>query len=296
MVSYQDRQTQTGASSQGGTSVFTTFRMSDQEFNHIREMVYSTVGIDIKPHKKPLVINRLSKRLRHLGLKDFSGYLKYLEQGDHSRQEFTELIDCITTNKTDFFREAKHFDCLRDIVVPYFQKMGPSLHLKVWSAACSSGEEPYSLAMSLQEMQTAGKRFSFEILGSDISETILRTAVTGIYAEEKIRPIPFDILRKYFLRGEGRYKVKPELAKHISFKKLNLQHEFHHQMKGFHVIFLRNVMIYFDRPTQQSIVDKCWHVLQPGGFLFLGLSETLHGTSVPFQYAAPSVYQKVTHA
>lgn len=293
MVSYRNQQSQQNLPANDNGMGYSPFRMSDREFNHIRELVYSTVGIDIKPHKKPLVINRLTKRLRYLGLKDFAAYLIYLEKKDHSHQEITELIDCITTNKTDFFRESKHFDFLRDEVVPYFLRSLHPAHLKIWSAACSSGEEPYSLAISLLEMQAAGKHFSFDILASDISETILRMATSAIYSEDKVQPIPFELLRKYFLRGNKRYKVKPNVSTHISFKKLNLQHDFHHHIKGYHVIFLRNVMIYFDRTTQQAIVDKCWHVLQPGGFLFLGLSETLHGSSVPFRYAAPSVYQKI---
>ena len=295
MVSFSNASSPDNAEPGATISVFKPFTMSDADFEKIRSMVYDSVGIDIKPHKKHLVINRLSKRLRLLGLPDFSSYLKYLERGENAQQEYVELVDAITTNKTDFLREPKHFDFLRDQVVPLYMQSKSAARFKVWSAACSSGEEPYTIAIYLSEIASKNPAFRFEINASDVSETILRTATTGIYADEKIKPIPQDLLRKYFLKGDQRYKVKPELAQNISFKKINLKHDFHRQLSGYNAIFLRNVMIYFDRPTQESIVKKCWHVLNSDGYLFLGLSETLHGSSVPFKYAAPSVYQKINN-
>lgn len=272
---------------------YKAFHMSDEEFSTIRQWIYEAVGIEIKPHKKHLVINRLSKRLRHLGLTSFAHYLSYIQTEDRSKKEFTEMVDVITTNKTDFFREAKQFDFLRDKVIPQLRAERAASPIKVWSAACSSGEEPYSLAIWLSEIRESDPGFRFDILASDISETILRNAVEGIYQEDKIRPIEYALLKKYFLKGNGRYKIKPQLSQLVTFKKINLKHGFQSQLQPMHVIFLRNVMIYFNQQTQEEIVRKCWDVLTPGGYLFLGLSETLHNRGLPFEYAAPSIYKKI---
>ena len=240
------------------------------------------------------MINRLAKRLRHLGLQTFSEYVEYLKEGNHRDQEFIELIDAITTNKTDFFREPKHFSFLEEEILPKIVKQRTQVDRKVriWSAACSSGEEPYSISICLNEQFIRYPGWTFEILASDISETILRQAVTGIYDESKVAPIPLPLLRKYFLRGNQRYKIKPETGRNISFKKINLKMDFQRMLSNFDVIFCRNVLIYFNRETQFDIIKKCWQVLRPGGYLFLGHSETLQGMETNFTYILPAIYQK----
>ncbi len=272
------------------------FHMSEKEFDILRQMVYDHCAIDVRPHKKQLMVNRLSKRLRHLGIQTFSQYLQYLDEGHHRDQEFIELIDAITTNKTDFFREPKHFSYLEENVIPKVttERGRGDRILRIWSSACSSGEEPYSISICLSEAMSRHPGWSFEILASDISETILRHAVTGIYEENKVAPIPMNLLRKYFLRGNKRYKVKPETARPITFKKINLKLDFQRIVSNFDVIFCRNVLIYFNRETQFQIIQKCWQALRPGGHLFLGHSETLQGMDTKFKYILPAIYQKGT--
>ena len=278
------------------TSSFSPTQMSDKEFNYLRTLIYEHVAIDIKDHKKYLLINRLAKRLRLLGLRSFTDYLRYLETGANRNQEFIELIDAVTTNKTDFYREPKHFEFLETNIFPDLMQRQrnrvPAIY-RVWSAASSTGEEPYTISICLSELFSRVPGWDFEVMGSDISETVLRAASAGIYDEERLQPVPKPLLSKYFLKGDNRYKVKPELAKKVSFKKINLKLDFHKSLSGYDLIFCRNVLIYFDKETQQSIVNKCWHVLRPGGFLFLGHSESLHGANTSFRYIAPAVYLKV---
>lgn len=273
------------------------FCMNDKEFGVLRQMVYDHCAIDVRPHKKQLMVNRLAKRLRHLGIQSFADYLTYLNEGHHRDQEFIELIDAITTNKTDFFREPKHFSFLENDVIPQIlkQRSGGDRCVRIWSAACSSGEEPYSISICLNEILSGHAGWTFDIQASDISETILRQAVSGIYEESKVSPIPMNLLRKYFLRGNKRYKVKPETAKNIQFRKINLKLDFHRIFSNLDVIFCRNVLIYFNRETQFDIMQKCWQALRPGGYLFLGHSETLQGMDTQFKYVLPAIYQKGTN-
>jgi len=166
------------------------------------------------------------------------------------------------------------------------------LTYRVWSSASSSGEEPYTLAICLAEALSPHANRHYEVLGTDICETVLRHASTGIYEEEKVEPVPKNLLHKYFLRNQNLYKVKPELARHVMFKKMNLLHNFHHHLKNFDAVFCRNVLIYFDKKTQEEIVNKQWHVLRPGGYLCIGHSESITGMDTPYIYIEPSVYQR----
>lgn len=270
------------------------FSMSEKEFNQLRQLIYDHCGIEIRPHKKQLLINRLAKRLRNLGLSTFSDYLKYLNQKGINNTELIELIDAITTNKTDFFRESKHFTFMEEHAIPETIHTPGRIkkNFRVWSSACSSGEEPYSIMISLNEAFSKYPGWKYEITASDISETILRQAVSAIYEEDKIAPIPKTLLRKYFLRGNDRYKVKPEHTHAITFHKINLKHDFHRKLSNYDIVFCRNVLIYFNKETQSEIIQKIWHTLNPGGYLFLGHSETLHGMDTSFQYVMPSVYRR----
>ncbi|MBN2329523.1 MAG: protein-glutamate O-methyltransferase [Candidatus Omnitrophica bacterium] len=273
------------------------FPMNDRDFDALRQLVYEQCAIDIRPHKKQLMINRLTKRLRLLGLPSFTQYVDYLCNDRHREQELVHLIDAITTNKTDFFRESKHFSFLEEVAAPeIIRRAGRSeRRLRIWSAACSSGEEPYSITICLNEMLQRHPGWSFEILASDISEAILQQAAGGIYDASKVAPIPMNLLRKYFLRGHNRFKIKPQAARSVNFQKINLKSDFHRSLSNMDAIFCRNVLIYFDRTTQADIIQKCWHVLRPGGYLFLGHSETLQGMKTDFHYRLPAVYQKGIH-
>ncbi len=267
--------------------------MTDQEFKKLQKIIYDSAGIDIKESKRYLLINRLSKRLRNLGLQNFSQYIAYLESGEKRKQEIVEFIDAVTTNKTEFFREFNHFQFFKDKVLPELTSTKSSGMIRIWSAACSSGEEPYSISIFLSELLANKPNFRFEILASDISETILRSAVEGVYDESKVKPVSPDQLRKYFLKGDKFYKVRPEVAQKVNFKKINLKLDFQRSLSNFDVIFCRNVLIYFNHEMQNQIINKCWHVLKPGGYLFLGHSETLFGSQTAFKYIAPSIYRKV---
>lgn len=273
---------------------FLSPKMTDKEFNDLRNLIFEAIGIEIREHKKHLLVNRLAKRLRQLGLGRFQDYLNYLETSSNRHKEMVELVDAVTTNKTDFYREPKHFQVMEDVSLPTLIS-GPTRktqHVKLWCSASSSGEEPYTLAICLAEFFQKKPGWSFEILASDVSETMLRTAASGIYPEDRIQPVPFELLRKYFLKGDKRYKVKPELAQHVTYKKINLKHDFQNALSGYDIIYCRNVLIYFNQDSQDQIIEKHWRVLNPGGYLFLGHSETLHKSSSLFEYVAPSVYRK----
>jgi chemotaxis protein methyltransferase CheR len=274
-------------------SFFAHFSIQDSEFKNLQALIYDKTGIVIKENKRYLLVNRLAKRLRHLGLKSFTDYIKYVSGGAQAQPELVELIDAVTTNKTDFYREIKHFHYLEQTVLTAFVQVNKSsFPFKVWSSASSSGEEPYTILITLAEFFSKYPGMRFEILGTDISETMLRQCVSGVYQKDKVHPIPPHLLKKYFVTDGTDYKVKPELTKPVSFKKLNLLQDFQRTLRGYDVIFCRNVMIYFDKGTQEKIVNKMYDVLKPGGYLFIGHSETLHGMNTQYEYISPSVYRK----
>ena len=264
--------------------------LNHRQFDAISQLIYTKCGISLKKGKEALVRARLMKRLRALKLKTIDDYMAFLdsEQGDH---EIGTLIDVMTTNKTSFFREAAHFDFLVDRVIPEIR----SRKMRIWSAACSSGEEPYTLAMVLRESIPQIDRADLLILATDISNEMLATARRGVYSQERTADIPRALRQKYFQRsgrlGPNQVQVSGDLKKLVRFGALNLMHAW--PMKGpFNAIFCRNVMIYFDRPTQQTLVNRFWDLLEPGGYLFVGHSEGLSGIKHRFQYTKPAVYKK----
>lgn len=276
--------------------VFSHFMIDDKEFKILQTLIYDTTGIVIKTNKCNFLANRLTNRLRHLGLKTISEYINYLSSGLWTQPELVELIDAVTTNKTEFYREIKHFHFLEQSILPKFiQSQKIDIPFKVWSSASSTGEEPYTIAITLSEFFAKHAGFQFDILGTDISETVLRQCVTGIYQNAEVYPIPPHLLNKYFVSKSGQHQVKLELLKSVSFKKLNLIQEFQRMLFGYDVIFCRNVMIYFDKETKEKIVNKMYEVLKPGGYLFIGLSESLQGLKTKYNYVSPSIYQKIEH-
>ena len=225
------------------------------EFRQISELAYERFGLDLKRGKEALVAARLGKKLRQLGFQSFSEYYRHVVS-DTSGEALVELIDSLTTNHTSFLRERAHFEVLAEAAREEFPKIRT---LEIWSAACSSGEEPYSIAMCLADaLARAGAR-AFRILATDISTRVLAVAQRAVYPAERFRELPEAWRRAYLLRGEGEcrgfYKIKPEIARPVEFKRLNLIEPFADN-RLFHVIFCRNVMMYFDKPTQQDIVQR----------------------------------------
>lgn len=269
-----------------------TYELSDVDFEKISRFVHEFCGINLHDGKRELVKARLGKRLRQGKFRSFSDYFKFV-MTDEGTDELVEMIDSLSTNLTSFFREPAHFERLTEIL----KDMATSkkkLTLRFWSAGCSTGEEPYTLAIVVQEA-LAGRNDDVKILATDISTKVLRKAVTAIYDENKIRNIPQPLLRKYFLRGtgsrNGQYRVKRDITEMVRFMRLNLKDATVFS-ETFDVIFCRNVMIYFDTPTQQALIDRFYDCLRPGGYLFVGHSEGLTGLKHRFRYIVPSVYRR----
>ncbi len=270
--------------------------MTDGDFNRLRQFIEAELGIRMPPSKRVMLESRLSRRLRHLGLQSFGAYADLVFSPEGARTELIHMIDAVTTNKTDFFREADHFDYLLNQLLPsYSPKTG--LPFRLWSAGCSTGEEAYTLAMVMEEHRRKVPAFQYSIFASDISTRVLAQALNAVYDEEKIAPIPLDYKKRYFLRSKDPslavVRIKPELRSKVEFRRLNLMDEEYQIPWKFDVIFCRNVIIYFERPVQERLIQKLYGALSEGGTLFLGHSETITGMKVPFRSVAPTVYKKV---
>lgn len=267
--------------------------LPDAEFERISSMIYKLCGINLHIGKKELVQARLNKRLRQLGMDTYKEYLQFIEE-DRSGDELTTMVDMLTTNLTYFFREPDHFDYLRDEVLKKFQS-DRSARRRFWSAGCSSGEEAYTLAMTIRDNVPDVDLIDIKILATDISTRVLATAAAGVFNEQRFKDSSSPMINKYFTRssmnGEVNYKAKPELAKLIHFRKLNLMEDW--PMPGlFDVIMCRNVMIYFDKQTQSRLVKRYYEKLKPGGVFMTGHSESLTGIDHSFKFIKPSVYVK----
>ncbi len=273
-----------------------TFDLKNSDFDKISRLVYEQCGIFLHEGKKELVKARLSKRLRAGNYNSFSDYYRYVTT-DEGTDELISMIDSISTNLTSFFREESHFVRLRHIIQSLLDKsgsQGSKNKFKIWSAGCSTGEEAYTLAITV--LEAAGTRtFDASILATDISTKVLKIADTGIYAQDRVKGIAMPILKKYFQigtgRSEGQVRVKPDLKKMIEFRRFNLMDRFSSNQE-FDIIFCRNVMIYFDKKTQNDLVNKFHDSLKSGGYFFVGHSESLTGLKHYFKYVEPSVYQK----
>ena len=262
------------------------FEFRDRDFRRIVQLVRATTGIALTERKRDLVYSRLARRIRKLGLTDFESYCALLD-GEEAEAECRELVNAITTNMTSFFREAHHFEILQQEVFPALVA-GP--RLRVWSAGCSSGEEPYSIAMVLKD--TLEKQWcpDAKILATDIDTQVLEKAKAGLYRSEALQPVPLALRRKY-VRGTEPCEIAPDVRALISFKPLNLLSSW--PMKGpFDVIFCRNVVIYFDKPTQRTLFNRFAEMLRPGGHLMIGHSESLLGVTDAFQHLGRTVYRR----
>ena len=271
--------------------------LKDSEFQKFSRYVYNKCGINLHDGKKELVKARLGKILRQRDFRSFRQYYDYVVN-DKSGNELILLLDSISTNLTYFFRESQHFDFLKTNALPEIMNSKSSSGngcLRFWSAGCSSGEEVYSIAMAVNEALNTGN-WQTKILATDLSTKVLAAASAGVYAKKRVEAIPYVLKRRYFQKGnnkwKGYFKVKQELRKRIDFQRLNFMEEFHFA-QPFDVIFCRNVMIYFDNPTKETLVGKFFRHLAHGGYLFIGHAESLTGIKHQFKYIQPSVYQKI---
>lgn len=273
--------------------------LTDSEFNELVRIIYDKTRIQMSEHKRALVTSRISKRIRALNMSSFKEYIEYLKGAPD--EEVTNFINAVTTNKTDFFRENKHFEYMKTTFLPNWEKSykeGKVNNLRIWSAACSTGEEPYTIAMTLHDY--FGERFNhydIKILASDIDTNVLSHACAGIYKEETVETIQTNTLKKYFLKGTGNnaglYKVKNILQKCISFRQLNFKDEDFDIHTKFDLIFCRNVIIYFDKEFQKELFNKFYRYMKEDSYVFIGHSETLFGISDLFKYISSNIYKKI---
>jgi chemotaxis protein methyltransferase CheR len=269
------------------------FKFTAEDFNVLRKLSNEYSGIQVPDERFDMFYSRLSKRVRKLGLNDFKEYCQYL-RNNHD-DEFTEFINAITTNLTSFFREQHHFDYLKNVVIPeLLVRNKGTKQIRIWSAGCSTGEEPYSLAMTLLENVSAG--WDVQILATDLDTHVLKTASDGIYTQDRITDLSPDILKRWFMKSKSspeHVKVKSELQQIIQFKQLNLMQEW--PMKTvFDVIFCRNVLIYFDRETKAALAKRYAKMLASKSWLFIGHSESLNQICNEFELVATTSYRKNT--
>jgi chemotaxis protein methyltransferase CheR len=270
--------------------------LTDTEFRRFSAFIQAKCGINISAAKKQMLEARLHKRLRSLCMTSFPEYCAYLFSREGLDKELIPMIDAVTTNKTDFFREPAHFDYLSRKIVPDFVSSGAGRRLRLWSAGCASGEEPYTLAMVLSECSRGLDGFGFSILATDISTRALEKARQGIYEDERAAPVPWELKRKYFMtnrdRKKGLVRIVPELRSLVRFSRLNLVDDDFGLTESKDVIFCRNVIIYFDRPTQEKLLNQFCRHLSPNGHIFLGHSETLSGLDAPLVRVESTIYRK----
>lgn len=278
-------------------TIVNTLVLSDKDFRTISDLVYKYCGINLHDGKKELVRARLAKRLRKLHISSFPEYIEFALE-DPNGKEFTNLIDALSTNLTSFFREIQHFEYLNSVFYPAMVKRKreqKNFKIRAWSAGCSSGEEPYTIAITLLDMLVGQGSWDAKVLATDISNEMLNTAKTGIYDQKRIGPLSAQQKQKYMLLrsvdGEKCFEVGKSLRDITSFGHLNLMGEW--PVKGpIDFIFCRNVMIYFDKQTQQKLVGRFWELLDHGGILFTGHSESLTGIEHKFKYIQPTIYGK----
>jgi chemotaxis protein methyltransferase CheR len=267
-----------------------------RDFQRLAAFIEGTSGIKMPPAKKTLVEGRLRRRIRALGMTGFDEYCTYLFQREGLATEAVHIIDAVTTNKTDFFREPDHFTFLSDHGLPQLaaSRSGGWPPLKAWSAPCSIGAEPYTLAMVISDFIRLRPGLRCSILGTDISTEVLKQAARAIYPEEMIAPVPIELRQRYLLRSNDRsrkeVRIAPELRQLVHFAHLNLMDDHYPVDNDFDIVFCRNLLIYFDKPTQQSVLRHLCDHLRPGGYLFLGHSETIAGFRLPLRPVVPTVF------
>ena len=276
--------------------------LSETEFRLFRDLIYKRTGITLSEAKRQMVKTRLQKRLRNYGFARYQQYYDLVQAQGETGEELETLINCITTNKTDFFREPHHFDTISQNIVPELARRARrgevAPRLKIWHAGCSTGEEPYTLGITLSEaFAKLGGAWDYRQLASDIDTNVLAKAERGVYEMERVSTVPPNLLRRYFLRGAGEksdfVQAKRELRERITFRQINFMADSWpiQPETQFDMIFCRNVVIYFDKPTQKRLFARFEKLLRPGGWLFIGHSESLLGVSDSFRSLGHTVYQ-----
>jgi len=268
-----------------------------KDFDRLAKFIQSYSGIKMPPNKITMVEGRLRRRLRALGCSSFAEYCRYLFEKDGLEDEAVHLIDAVTTNKTEFFREPDHFRMLTETVLDdVAEHRRGQKPVKVWSSACSIGAEPYTLAMVLAEFASRRRGFEAEILATDLCTEVLEKAILGIYPEAMMSPVPDALYKRYILRDKdkkrGFARIAPELRALVKFARLNLMDASYPLDSDFDVVFCRNILIYFDKPTQNAVLHRLCSHIRPGGYLFMGHSETLAGFDLPLTLAGPTVFRR----
>ena len=278
----------------------TNIKLTTKEFKKLGSFITQVSGIKLPPAKKVLLESRLQKRLRKLNITSFGGYFEYLFSSEGLGKELIHLLDVVTTNKTDFFREPEHFDFMSEVAIPEIMKQKEKTsnsEILIWSAASSTGEEPYTLAMVMELQRKYINNLKYKIIGTDLSTKVLDKAKTAVYAEERVENFSYNMKKQFLLRSKDRKKklvrIIPELRKKIFFSRLNLLDDKYNIPKKVDIIFCRNVFIYFEKEMQENIVRKFYNYLNPNGYLFVGHSESLNGMDVPFKQVIPTVYKNM---
>ena len=271
-------------------------KMDDASFEKLSSFITRQYGIKLPAAKKSMLESRLNKKVLSLGFDSYQPFLAYIFGKEGRVKELPNVVDLITTNKTDFFREPGHFEYLTQNFLPGYKTNNRHRPLKVWSAACSTGEEPYTILMVLEEFRKANLPFCYSITASDISTRTLQAAYQGIYSYDRVSMLPDHLKRSYFLKSKDPanscVRIKPEYRKKISYKRVNLVYDFDMPVSmSFDLIFCRNVLIYFDKSTQEKVINRLARYLRPGGLLFLGHSESTLGMTVPFKQVSPTIYR-----
>lgn len=283
----------------GPSSVFGTPRLAKHDFDHLATLIENHAGIRMPPSKRTMVEGRLLRRLRERNIPSYSAYCRFLFEDGGLSEELSHLIDAITTNKTEFFREPKHFTYLAEEAVPELLRhgIGSRRPLHVWSAGCSIGAEAYTLAMVLSDLKARRTDLTFSILGTDICTAVLKTAAKAIYPAEMAEPIPADLRRHYLLRSRDRaarlIRMGPEVRATAGFHHLNFMDADYRLPVPQDIVFCRNVIIYFDTTVRTLVLNRICACIPAGGYLFMGHSETITGISLPLRPVAPTVYRKV---
>ncbi len=281
-----------------GLPQYSDVKRSDREYELIANFIYETCGINLGDNKRELVKARLMKRIRYHKFRTFREYYDFVIH-EQSGEEVAQMLDSISTNVTSFFREDQHFDYMLKKALPEIVERKRKAHntkLRLWSAACSSGEEVYTMLITLAESMKTMVGWDIKVLGTDISTKVLMAAHEGLYDFERIKTVPLHLQDKYFDRemvdGQIMFRVKDQLRSMATFRRLNLMREAFPFQNKFDIIFCRNVMIYFDKPTQHKLLTKLHHCLDVGGYLFIGHSESLIGTNLKFTTVAPAAFKK----
>ncbi len=273
-------------------------KLSRSDFIRLSKYIYSEYGIKMPETKLIMLQSRLQKRLRELKMYSYKEYIDFVFSKEGQREEIFHMIDSISTNKTDFFREPAHFDFLTKTILPEFiSKRYTRGQIKFWSAGCSSGEEPYTLAIVLSEFALQHPSFNFWIYATDISTRMLKHAVTAIYPEERVKILPLTLKRRYLLKSKDSkqktVRIVPQLRKKVTFNRLNFMSDTYNLTHNFDVIFCRNVLIYFDRATQEKVISKLCGKLKIGGYFFLGHSESIMNMNLPLKQVKPTVFIRI---